>query len=117
MPDKKIPQSTQKALGVPCEETPGKSMAGVLHNRQASLCSILYAQKPMARGVASDFRPVIAERIAGASQMLASRWLDELKNLVPVDQQLGTSGLGLLLGLSIVADGVEALIGSKPNHL
>lgn len=49
-----------------------------------SLCSMLHANEPMARVVASDFRTVIAERIAGASQMLASRWLDELKNLVPV---------------------------------
>lgn len=38
----------------------------------------------MAPAVASDFRTIIAQRIAGASQTLASRWLEELKGLVPV---------------------------------
>jgi hypothetical protein len=38
----------------------------------------------MTAAVASDFRTVIVQRIAGARQMLASRWLEELKGLVPV---------------------------------
>jgi signal transduction histidine kinase len=34
--------------------------------------------------IASDFRSLISDRIAAAHQSLASRWLDELKQLVPV---------------------------------
>jgi signal transduction histidine kinase len=38
----------------------------------------------MAPVVASDFRTVIAQRIAKSSETLASRWLEELKGLLPV---------------------------------
>jgi signal transduction histidine kinase len=34
--------------------------------------------------VASDFRTVIGDRIEAANKLLASRWLDELKQIVPV---------------------------------
>jgi signal transduction histidine kinase len=38
----------------------------------------------MTNAVASDFRTVIAQRVEAAHQMLASRWLAQLKRLLPV---------------------------------
>ena len=38
----------------------------------------------MTNAVASDFRSAIAYRMEASHQLLASRWLDELKRVVPV---------------------------------
>jgi signal transduction histidine kinase len=41
-------------------------------------------KKIMAHAVVSDFRTIIAQRIEAAHQILAARWLEQLKRLLPV---------------------------------
>lgn len=40
---------------------------------------------PVTNAVASDFRTVIAQRIEASCEILAGRWIEQLKHLIPVD--------------------------------